>query len=405
MNNKLILLTSSYPYGVKETYIENEIKFLAKGFDEVEIYPFYYNEGNVSKRDVPSNVRVMEPPIPITKFKRLFLFLLYLFTSSKTLLFIQDFLNNFKLSSMKNFKFILISFVDFLIASNSNQFKQLHSSENKIIYFYWGTNWSYTAPLLNETNKIFVRLHGGDVYLERASGYIPFRHKLYKKADVIISISKQIKAYFKNNYGEFYEKVIVSRLGTSPGKLINQKDNKKITIVTVSNVIKLKRLDLLIDAFSKINNLDISWSHFGDGPELENIKKRAQKKLPHNISYKFHGRVSKETIINYFKDNYIDCFINVSEYEGVPLSIMEAMSYGIPIIATDAGATRELVDDKNGLLLRNNFSTEELIGSIYKCSDLNWDKRRIGSINKWSKLCDASLNYSSLVDILKGKTS
>ena len=40
---KLVLFTASFPFGSKETYLETEIYYLAKGFDSVEIYPHYYN--------------------------------------------------------------------------------------------------------------------------------------------------------------------------------------------------------------------------------------------------------------------------------------------------------------------------------------------------------------------------
>ncbi|MFR4320263.1 MAG: glycosyltransferase [Blautia massiliensis (ex Durand et al. 2017)] len=44
--------------------------------------------------------------------------------------------------------------------------------------------------------------------------------------------------------------------------------------------------------------------------------------------------------------------MNVSSSEGIPVSIMEATSFGIPGIATDAGGTKEIIRDKeNGVLL------------------------------------------------------
>ena len=53
-------------------------------------------------------------------------------------------------------------------------------------------------------------------------------------------------------------------------------------------------------------------------------------------------------------------FINVSSTEGIPVSIMEAMSFGIPVIATAVGGTPEIVNNENGYLLSKDPSAKEL---------------------------------------------
>ena len=56
-NNFLILFTSQYPYGYGETFIENEIDFLSKGFEKVYIFPFSTSK---SKRTLPENIVVVD---------------------------------------------------------------------------------------------------------------------------------------------------------------------------------------------------------------------------------------------------------------------------------------------------------------------------------------------------------
>ena len=60
---------------------------------------------------------------------------------------------------------------------------------------------------------------------------------------------------------------------------------------------------------------------------------------PKNTRIPFYSQI-KSTLGNYL---HIDLFINTSSSEGVPVSIMEALSVGIPIIATDVGGTKEIV--------------------------------------------------------------
>ena len=59
-----------------------------------------------------------------------------------------------------------------------------------------------------------------------------------------------------------------------------------------------------------------------------------------------------------------DLFINASESEGVPVSIMEAMSYGIPVIAPNVGGISDIVNDSTGKLLSSNPSIKEIADAI-----------------------------------------
>ena len=49
--------------------------------------------------------------------------------------------------------------------------------------------------------------------------------------------------------------------------------------------------------------------------------------------------------------NDFDLFVNMSLSEGIPVSIMEAISFGIPIIATNVGGNAEIVNDETGVLI------------------------------------------------------
>ena len=58
-------------------------------------------------------------------------------------------------------------------------------------------------------------------------------------------------------------------------------------------------------------------------------------------------------------------FLNTSKSEGIPVSIMEAMSYGIPIIAPNVGGISEAVyNQRNGILLNKDFSIDDLLGAM-----------------------------------------
>ena len=73
--------------------------------------------------------------------------------------------------------------------------------------------------------------------------------------------------------------------------------------------------------------------------------------FPPNVVANFHGRVDNVQVRSFYRDTFVNVFVNTSSSEGVPVSIMEAQSAGIPVIATAVCGTPELVNENDGLLL------------------------------------------------------
>ena len=105
--------------------------------------------------------------------------------------------------------------------------------------------------------------------------------------------------------------------------------------------------------------------------------------------------------MNYYENNSIDLFINVSESEGLPFSIIEAFSAGIPALATDVGGTSEIVKArKNGILLNERPTAEEVSTSIKYFAQLDADSKEVYSriaYETWSKSFQADKNFREFV--------
>ena len=91
----------------------------------------------------------------------------------------------------------------------------------------------------------------------------------------------------------------------------------------------------------------------------------------------------------------MDMFINVSANEGVPVSIMEAISYDIPVVATNVGGTSEVVTPETGLLLSSNPSPKEIKEAMLKINTLNLSPREF-----WARNYNADVNYRSFAQML-----
>jgi len=134
-------------------------------------------------------------------------------------------------------------------------------------------------------------------------------------------------------------------------------------IITIGRLIRLKRIDRIIEAVSELADIfpRLCLSVVGEGPERGKLEKLS-KELKVNNQVKFYGGVSQGETVKLLQE--ADLFILNSVSEGLPHTAIEAMACGTPVIAASARGTNEVVNDgKTGLLLYLN-SVEELKDKI-----------------------------------------
>ena len=248
------------------------------------------------------------------------------------------------------------------------------------VYSFWLLSGAYTAAKWKKKgyNVISVaRCHGGEVRDYKT--YTPFRDIVDQYLDGIFFVS--------NNRQHEYNRILnplrkhdappknqfISRLGVKLPPISEHcqpQDQQILYIVSVSSTIPIKRIDILIDALSKVKpHIKVNWVHFGDGELLPSLKMQSKRKLSAlpNIDYSFAGYVPLTELKKYYNTNQVDVIINCSDDEGVPVSIMEAFSYGIPAIARDVGGIGEIViNNTSGILLPAQLESEELARAIEK---------------------------------------
>lgn len=277
-------------------------------------------------------------------------------------------------------------------------------SKEKAYYSYWFSKPAMILSLASNKYgdiKFASRIHGYDLYNERMPfGRQPFQWFKRDKCGSIFFVADYAHEYFELNYGltktngEALHSSIC-RLGSFPPDAVAESKHENPVIVSCSNCIPLKRVDIIIRALSLVKDLNVEWVHFGDGTEKTKLEKLSQDL---GIKHTFYGSVTNSAIHDFYRNNYIDLFITTSSTEGCPVSLMEAASYGIPIIGTKVGGIPELING-NGILLEESPSPESTALAIRKIITANESEiqlMREKSRNLFREKYDLSTNLKRL---------
>ena len=399
----LCLFANEFPYGNWEAYLETEVKYYDE-FDKVYIFALQLRKEHAKTiRKMPDNCIVI--PIRYAPRWKYFLNSFRVLTDQNLYKELGILRKKHRLNIRKIIDlFVFLSRSDYEMRIIRKSIKH-EDIKNAIFYSYRFEYQPYVAILLRKklrlNNKIIARAHRYDLYEERRTHkYIPCREILLENIDAVYPCSEDGTEYLQKRFPEYKDRVSVRYLGTIAHNREKFERSSRLRLVSCSNVVPVKRLDLIIAALKEITNVRVIWTHFGDGILLNEIKKLA-KQLPENIETDFRGNLKNSDLMKVYEKEQFDLFINVSSSEGIPVSIMEAMSFGIPCIATDVGGTKEIVTDGyNGRLLRSDFNNADFVEAI-NCY-LKMDKDTVYNLRKnvysfWEGKYNAETNYSEFV--------
>ena len=273
-----------------------------------------------------------------------------------------------------------------------------------VIVSFWLFATAYAVSLLKDTYKdaTLVSLAHAFEIDDSRNKQIDYSCKefCHERLDYISFISKnRMNEYMSNHVKKLNwraDNCHVDYLGTAKiNKAVSSPTNgNPYHIVTCSRCIELKRLDLLIKALSRIEEMNIQWTHIGDGVVLHDLREMA-KTLPSNITVSWLGSLSNSEVHAFYADHAVDLAMNLSTTEGIPVSLVEALSYGIPIIATDVGGNSEVCDNSVGLLLSSDPSPEEVKKAIRDFLSLEHTKRdelRKNALEKYETYFNSYVN-------------
>ena len=198
---------------------------------------------------------------------------------------------------------------------------------------------AYSKAKISESFDEFqVKNYGFSISLQKK-----VRSFSIKKSDIVVTPSKHLKNFILNL--GFKNKIEIINNGVFiPEENTNIFTNDQINITIVSRLVSHKNIKKIIRAISDLNDPLIYLNIIGDGPELNQLQ-RISLESNNKDNIIFHGKLNRDDINHIFLKS--DIYIQASNYEGLPHSLLEAMSYGIPVLCTPVGECKEILGNED----------------------------------------------------------
>lgn len=375
MKNKniLFLYTIDFPCDqtALEQYVKSELLCISSVYDVIYIFPTNYK---LLDYKLPENVLVID----LAKYNTIstlskigaictsFTETIIEGTKSKN----KNYWADFKTKVLLFYSAIMMSILieEFIKKNNFNKQHILHFS-------YWFSAWAITLSILKRKkyiNNFYCRGHQADVYFDNSEMFHSrFQHFKVKYVSKVYAISNHARDYLKLNFKAHSIKFETAYLGIK-NDFINPVSNTSdaFHIVSCSKISEHKRNHLVIEILNQID-FSIKWTHYG---LFNNGYKKFNEfidviKQKNNVTVDLKGFQKNEFILNDYKNIPIDLFISTSELEGLSFAMIEALAFGIPMLATNINGTLEICNENTGLLLPLNFDINDATAYIKKLNE------------------------------------
>lgn len=271
-----------------------------------------------------------------------------------------------------------------------------------IIYAHFLYNISYAVYLKEKYNIPLVGMeHWSALNQSKLSSNVIYWGKIaYQGANRIIAVSnslkKQIYKHFKKDSIVIHNMVNGDFFQIPVRKYVKR---DKLIYISVGSLFYIKGHDVLIKALSEVAKYTFDWELriVGGGSEEANLQNLIKQfGLENNI--KMLGRKNKQEIMSLLCDS--DVFILPSRSENFSVAVLEALSVGLPVVATACGGISECINEKNGILV----PTEDILELAKSILDISknislYDKQFIA--NECKKYFSPSVIANEITDVFR----
>lgn len=348
---KIVYITAHAPYGRGETFVVEEMFAVVENGVELLIIP----------RNPPKEVfheqsrRLLKYAVwlPLLRWRFLISFLAAVITKPKMWKVLVNIICQSRNIRMV-FKNLAVAPKAAFVAKLLNRAKVDH------IHVHWGSTTATMAWIISELTGIpwSMTLHRWDI---AENNLLKLK---VNQADFVRCISEDGRREVLRIVGEeHHDKIKVLHMGVRLPRVIPRQSPLQRTNYVVAcpaNLVLIKGHCYLVDACAKLLEKDISAIKIliiGDG-SLETEIRQQVKQLGLDEVVEFVGRLPHEQLMHMYERGEVDAVVLPSittddnEREGIPVTLMEAMAYGVPVVSTNTGGIPELLSDGAGIVVK-----------------------------------------------------
>jgi len=268
-------------------------------------------------------------------------------------------------------------------------FKTISSYPDAVIYSQGLSVWHRIGDV---RGRVIINPHGLEPYqaisVKDRIITAPFRFVfgfLFRKSAFVVSLGGRLTGILQNLVHPDKNKIRVLANAVNINPPVNRSfDSMPVKFLFVGRFASNKGIDILLQAIVQLNAEGYENKMFfnlvGKGPLYEEY--RGVYKAS-NIF--FAGFADDEQLVGFYREN--DVFVLPTLFEGMPTVVLEAMSYSMPVIVTDVGATLELVDDKNGFVIEKS-DVKSLKNALLRYFNMSAVERKSLSDRSYLKVKD-----------------
>lgn len=264
-----------------------------------------------------------------------------------------------------------------IVFLSENPFSKLHElrrqTKEGIVHLHFGDGkihplirWALTG------RSVIVTCHS--VYSHKRNKFLNVADRFFsRKIKKVVGVSDAVRKFCIEEVNMPFSKVCVIQNGISCEEIERKREkHTQLRILSLASLYPHKNHDYLIEAIAALKQetgLDFKLGIVGDGPCLADLFLKSMKLgLYDNIIW--YGAVWQKDIVQGIIEQS-DVFISASRYEGFPISILEGMSKGLPMILSDISPHREVAGEQ-----AMYFTLDDNYNSFLKCmkkfsTDLN----------------------------------
>lgn len=273
-----------------------------------------------------------------------------------------------------------------------NQYIAMDRNPDIIVFHDYISSYYYSLHRQEHKAKIAMFIHGpGDddnQFSQRSPKLVGTKEqskvkgmllKAFEYSDEVVWISQNGKRVFLSNHPEYAAKTsaVVNGITDMAHADVAPSTDHKYRLVTTGTVCERKGQYIILEAMHRMNPEVLKETHLtvmGIGADYNRLLVLTEEYgLKNNIT--FLGNVPNAEVQQHLCADNI--FILMSRNEGLPISVLEAMRAGLPVISTKVDGIPEQVDERNGILIDPNI--DQLVDILNKLPEFDWESLGKGS--------------------------